>query len=59
LKNQIPDFLPKIISNDPNYEEKLHNMTMALSEIKSMRNIAVPPSIKELSTSQLIQVFCV
>lgn len=57
LKNQIPDFLPKIVSNDPNHDEKLHNATMALSEIKSMREYTVPQSIKELKSHELLQVF--
>jgi len=57
LKNQIPDFLPKIVSHDPTYEEKLHNITMALSEIKSMRTINLPSNIKELNIFDLLQVF--
>jgi len=57
LKNQIPDFLPKIVSHDPTHEEKLHNITMALSEIKSMRTINIPTEIKELTIFDLMQVF--
>lgn len=56
LKNQIPDFLPKIVSHDPTHEEKLHNITMALSEIKSMRTISIPTEIKAITIFDLMQV---
>ena len=56
LENQKPDFLPKIKRNNPNYEETLRNINMALNEIRLIKHISVPQSILNLRDTDLIKV---
>ena len=56
LENQKPDFLPKIKLNNPNYEEILRNINMALNEIRLIKHISVPQNILILRDTDLIKV---
>jgi hypothetical protein len=56
LKNQKPDFLPKIKQNNPTFNDILENIRMALFEIKSIRNYDVPRHIHEIRDSELTNV---
>lgn len=56
LRNSKPDFLPQVKNDNLTYQDSLHNINMALSEIRSFKGVRAPPEVSELKSHELISV---
>jgi len=56
LNNQKPDFLTRVKNNNLTYQDSLHNMNMALNEIRTYNSSKIQPDVKNLKAHELISV---
>ena len=56
LKNRKPDFLTQVKNDNLTYQDSLHNINMALNEIKLLKDSRIPQNIHALKPHELISV---
>jgi len=56
LKNRKPDFLTQVKNDNLTYQDSLHNINMALNEIKLLKDPRTPQNIQALKPHELISV---